>query len=205
MVRCIASIVASAAITWHARLKSRVVSASIASVICRSASPPISATVRARSCRSESKTLVMWSAGECGEASSEAATRVHATLLIRCFDVYGMTATARAILAVNAIKIPPVPMRNSLARFLPVNLLLHTSLGQPGAGWHGAMSGQHASCREPLPPSQGALEARFFRFFSRIKIMTLWKTGISHVVVIGYVVADGISTLLDGNYSLQRV
>jgi hypothetical protein len=55
------SIVASASMTRWARPPSRVVSASMASAICLSASPPISANVRASSCRSESNALVVCS------------------------------------------------------------------------------------------------------------------------------------------------
>jgi hypothetical protein len=58
---CMASMVGSVAITRSARSASRSTNARVASEICRSANPPISATLRVISCRSTSKALVVWS------------------------------------------------------------------------------------------------------------------------------------------------
>src|SRR5665811_563554 len=57
--RCRASILASACVMRVASELSRLASASPESATCFSARPPISATMRPRSCRSVSKTLVV--------------------------------------------------------------------------------------------------------------------------------------------------
>src|SRR5664279_4009775 len=57
--RCKASILASACVMRFASALSRLANASTESATCFSASPPISATMRARSCRSVSKALVV--------------------------------------------------------------------------------------------------------------------------------------------------
>src|SRR5690348_2968156 len=59
--RCSASIFASAIETRCARAVSRFASASTDSATCFSARPPISATMRARSCRSVSNAFMVWS------------------------------------------------------------------------------------------------------------------------------------------------
>src|SRR5262245_38274468 len=61
MSRCNWSVVRSAVMTRCARSVSRLASASTASAISFSARPPISATLRAISCRSTSKALAVWS------------------------------------------------------------------------------------------------------------------------------------------------
>src|SRR5882724_1185969 len=58
--RCRLSMVGSSETTRWASLASRRASASTDSAICFSASPPISATIRARSCRSRSKAFAVW-------------------------------------------------------------------------------------------------------------------------------------------------
>src|SRR5262245_27470513 len=58
---CKASIFTSTAETRCANAVSRFASASTESATCFSARPPISATMRARSCRSESKAFIVWS------------------------------------------------------------------------------------------------------------------------------------------------
>src|ERR1044071_5800083 len=59
--RCKVSILTSAVVTLCASVVSRLASASTESATCFSARPPISATMRARSCRSVSNAFIVWS------------------------------------------------------------------------------------------------------------------------------------------------
>ncbi len=73
MVRCRTSILVSASITRNARSLSRVFRASITSVTCFSASPPISPSVSARPCSSESNVKTSGQSGRCRRPGQQSA------------------------------------------------------------------------------------------------------------------------------------